>query len=356
MQDKVQDILKNLFILDLEENKMKTFFVNFFAVLFFLYCDFSYSQSKPLPFIKSAQVQCVVTFNSQTKLYEYHYQIINGSTSEGNITDFEIDILRKPGSVTFDTTNLRFATRFIENSFRRHFPLLADSIVSVGFPSVPAFWTAMLSDRGRASFDGDDRNDIKPGKSLENYVISSSGFPQIRSFVLNAYYDVSSFYPSVDEVENPDSLTEKIDYDRESVKFRGYTIGPTAPPINFVATEWCDTLLSYIRQSAELGWLKSKRDDDCDDDEKPEDGVTGNLIKRLQKIQTFLTKGDSVKARNELEKFLKKVEKIYSRSVKAEEKRKEDIIMTSECYALLKYNGEYLLDRLPEKEKGGKNK
>jgi hypothetical protein len=91
----------------------------------------------------------------------------------------------------------------------------------------------------------------------------------------------------------------------------------------------------------QLGWLKdgpegAGRDNDCDPDEKPDDGVVKNLEKRLTKAQQELTKGDTLKTSRELEKFIKKVERIS----------KHNDIMTSEAYALLKYNAEYLLERL----------
>ena len=103
-----------------------------------------------------------------------------------------------------------------------------------------------------------------------------------------------------------------------------------------------------------LGWLKSKRDDDRDDDEKPEDGVAKNIEKRVEKARKELVKGDSIKARKELEKFVKKVEKFYKESDKEEDKNKpEKVVITSEGFALLKYNAEYLIDRLSEKRKKG---
>ncbi|MFA6542330.1 MAG: hypothetical protein WCT99_12100, partial [Bacteroidota bacterium] len=71
-----------------------------------------------------------------------------------------------------------------------------------------------------------------------------------------------------------------------------------------------DTLLSYTRQSVTLGWLKSKRDDDKEGDERSDDGIVRNIEKRIEKAKKELVKGDSVKARQELEKLVKKVEKL----------------------------------------------
>jgi hypothetical protein len=131
--------------------------------------------------------------------------------------------------------------------------------------------------------------------------------------------------------------------------------------LRFSALVWLDTLLSYTQQSAELGWLRRGQDNDCDDDERPGDGIVKNMELRLQKAKRELTRGDSVQARKDLEKLAQKVERIWKRSQEEEKKhkrdrwdRKEDVIMTSEVYALLKYNTEYLIDRLPEKSKHGR--
>jgi len=143
-----------------------------------------------------------------------------------------------------------------------------------------------------------------------------------------------------------------------------YVIVPTIVPNSFehiFLGIFLDTLLSHTRQSVQLGWLGTCRDDDCDDDERPDDGITKNIEKRLEKAKKELSKRDSTKARKELEKLVDKVERTWKRSQDEEKKhkgeqrqRKEDVILTSEAYALLKYNTEYLIDRLPSEKKKSK--
>ncbi|MFA6540269.1 MAG: hypothetical protein WCT99_01600, partial [Bacteroidota bacterium] len=85
-----------------------------------------------------------------------------------------------------------------------------------------------------------------------------------------------------------------------------------------------------------------------------DDGIVRNIEKRIEKAKKELVKGDSVKARQELEKLVKKVEKLYKRTGEAEkEKHGNETVISSEAYALLKYNADYLIDRLP-REKGRK--
>jgi hypothetical protein len=173
----------------------------------------------------------------------------------------------------------------------------------------------------------DSTRDIVPGGVLDGFQFSSEGLPIIGDFYATGYVEPPSF-----EVE-PDSIAGGR-FPENS--FDGKTITANIPPDPFVAFDFLDTLLSYISQSVALGWLKNTRDNDCDLDERPEDGVANNFAKRLTKVRTELTDGDTIKASKELEKFIEKVERVSKRNE----------VMTSEAYALLKYNAEYLVGRI----------
>ncbi len=86
------------------------------------------------------------------------------------------------------------------------------------------------------------------------------------------------------------------------------------------------------------------------------------LDKRLEKAKKALTRGDSVGARRDLQIFVMEVELLHRLGGKQEarseksEVRSQTPVMTSEAYALLKYNAEYLIDGLPEREKAGSRK
>lgn len=125
----------------------------------------------------------------------------------------------------------------------------------------------------------------------------------------------------------------------------GKTIGPVAVPDPFYPLDFIDTLSSYISQSHSLGWINSTRDDDAEEDENADDGIVKNLDKRLNKVKDLLSANKITRAKNQLEKFLTKVEKLWARYQKeiAKNKKNPVIIFTSEAYALLKYNGEYLM-------------
>ncbi len=105
-------------------------------------------------------------------------------------------------------------------------------------------------------------NILAPGKSLRGFGMVSRCLPAISRFYAQAPHRVPTY--------EPDQLLAHLsdfadDISNNSVK--GFTIGPTAPPLHFSASAWIDTLTSYKQQSLKLGWLiddKSHKHD-CDD-------------------------------------------------------------------------------------------
>ena len=183
----------------------------------------------------------------------------------------------------------------------------------------------------------------------------SKALPAVRAFTAYPDFNVYKFYPDLDEDTTAAARAafDYVDSIRNVVNYHGWTIGPTAPPLNFSATSWIDTLTSYKRQCVALGWLTNEPQHDRDEDgDKADEGIVERLDRRLDKAKAALSKTDSVKARLELELFVKEVEHIYHQS-KEEGKRRGVPVLTSEGYALLKYNAEYLIDRLPERHGRG---
>jgi hypothetical protein len=247
----------------------------------------------------------------------------------------------------------------MERWFREDYPTKVGQIVPFGFPSLPRYWLALVGNAPLVSVHTDTL-ELAPGESLSGFVMTSKGSPSMRLFRAEPYFNIYKFFPNLEDTTKAMTIAQ-MDSIREAVNFYGWSVGPTAPPLDFNAPVWVSTLLSYTRQSAELGWLGKERDDDCDDDEQPSDGIVKNIEQRLQKAKRELLKRDSVQAREELEKLVQKVERIWKRSQEDEKKHRKDkwekrdqVIMTSEAYALLKYNTEYLIDRLPEKSKHGR--
>jgi hypothetical protein len=216
--------------------------------------------------------------------------------------------------------------------------------------SAPSGWLGLISNVRKKVVmwsSNDSIYDVLPGNEVSDFSFRTTGLPAIVTFYARGFVEEPSF-PEGDAP--PIELTSGLDIFENSKQ--GHTIGPKLTPSPFIATIWCDTLFSYTRQSVNLGWLKSTRDHHCDKDEKPENGISKNIERRILIAKRELSKKDTIRARRELEQLLKKVERIYKSSEGAAKGHAEhndkhsDIVMTSEAYALLKYNTEYLIDQI----------
>jgi len=123
-------------------------------------------------------------------------------------------------------------------------------------------------------------------------------------------------------VQEADQIVARVDSDRVRLAFRGKTIGPTAPADPFDASTFLDTLIFYTSQSLILGWIS---------DQATADKYEGHF----SAAQTQFQQQDTTSAQSELQAVLQEVV-LDSGSV-----------LTSEAYALLRFNTDYLLDQLP---------
>jgi hypothetical protein len=220
----------------------------------------------------------------------------------------------------------------------------------------PRKWNAGFdAEHKLISFGTDDEfGMIQPGGTSGTFSILSRGIPRIAAFYIQG--PVNALNTSDDPSQFEQQFYENIYLN----SFSGSTIAPAKPPSAYEPIEFLDTLLSYVHQSHELGWINNTRDDDAEADERAEDGIVKNLDKRLRQTRDLIVKDKIGAAKGRLTMFLNKVERLWDRQQKEDKRNRRNpkIIFTSEAYALLKYNGEYLLDHLTEPKEGkdGKDK
>ncbi len=223
--------------------------------------------------------------------------------------------------------------------FKIIFDVQPDSVARLF--SVQGWWAPVIpveAPRFWVSYGAPENVRISPGQVKRGFGLTIVSIPGITDYYAEGYAPPPAWQGSVAE----DTIPGYDDLTPYGPGIVGKTVGPVLPPDPFMPLSFLDTLLSYARQSAQLGWLGRIRDDDCDEDERPDDGVVRNIENRLQKARRELVRGDSVKARRELVKLVRKVDRLQ---------RRGERVMTSEAYALLKYNTEYVIERLPERRR-----
>jgi len=283
---------------------------------------FASAQQQPYPKLYYVQTHANVTSNKDDQMYSYDYILTNSISSTGNIDELEIDIARNSNTVELDTLGLKFINDgFTEKSFRRNFAHLKGRIVPVGFTQRPPKWTAVLSDYLTSAFFTTRSYAIQPGHSLGGFEVMSEGLPTIRHCIVSPFFDEIALFP------NPADTTityyvPPIDSVRNAVKFYGWTVGPTAPPVSFVNSAWLDTLTFYTRQSTAIGWIRSE-------------SVTDKYLSSFNNAKTQLQSDNPVAARQTLQAVVTNIIGDSAGNI------------TSEAYALLRFNTEYLISKIP---------
>jgi hypothetical protein len=306
----------------MEEDNMKKIMrmtILLASVIWFSPC---YSQSPVYPFLYKVQVVTTVSYTLSNQMFFYSYKLTNDPNNKGNIEGFEIDISRPNNSILLDTTGLKFDSEWEENLFRRDFPPRQQRVVPVGVPTLPNLhWDAMLSNRPIESI-ATNALEIQPGNSVEGIVIMSKGLPGIRNCTVCPDFEDDLLFPNPDDTAIIHYYVPPIDSVRDAVNYYGWTIGPTAPPLNFIPTVWCDTLGNYTTQSRSLGWIK--------------DQTTANkYLGYFASVKTSLQQNNIVSTRTTLQQVIRDVN-VDSTNM-----------LTSEAYALIRYNTEYLISQLP---------
>jgi hypothetical protein len=126
----------------------------------------------------------------------------------------------------------------------------------VGFPA-PAYWG--FSHKAGKGFGwmtwiSNVSGHIRVGKSLDGFRIKAKSLCGILSFFAHGHNGVGQSSNLPHDLEKL-KLTVK---DQLENAFYGITIGPANPSDPFVPLVFLDTLLSYTRQSVQLGWLIEK--------------------------------------------------------------------------------------------------
>ncbi|MBI5749595.1 MAG: hypothetical protein HZA00_10770 [Nitrospinae bacterium] len=196
---------------------------------------------------------------------------------------------------------------------------------------------------------------IKPRNSISGFRLLSSGLPNIVTFYAWGWVDPPKF---------PEGMAPEEPLPGEDIfenSFKGKTLGPTAPPADFKPIDFLNYIISLKHEAYKLGWIIQGKDDDKGKKEDEEKGIMKSLDEKLDKAKKKLEKGDTKEAVEKLKSFIHEVEGLYKedKDEEKDKKEKEDHRhehITSEGYALLKYNAQYLIEKLGGEKEGKKDK
>jgi hypothetical protein len=276
------------------------------------------------PTLNTVKVHVNVNQDSVTGYFFYKVEIENGENSKGKIQRLDIDIHHDSSTSALDTTGLKFDKgngNYEEQQFRRAYPRIVNRVDPVTAWRLPTHWETVWGTLRVISI-GSIKVPLPPGQSIDSIVLMSRGLPSIRHFMAVPEFQDDLLFPSISEVDNSDSLVQAVDSIRLLVRYKGETIAPTAPPLTFLATAWCDTLSYFAAYAQSLSWI-------------PSPSVADKYFSYFNSAKASLRVDNIAAARTTLNQVLVDVN-IDSTSN-----------LTSEAYALIRYNTEYLLSQLP---------
>ncbi|MBI5746985.1 MAG: hypothetical protein HZA13_08275 [Nitrospirae bacterium] len=289
-----------------------------------------------IPTLVDVGIKANVTADSKTGIHSYSYSIKNGKESTGCIWSFEVDIKKPEGTIELSKEGLTNAPKGVDFGAPDK---TSPPMIPVAFPSVPKknkliVWSVGLSVYGTAFWGSDEYiYEIMPGDTLSGLIMTTYGLPGIRDFRIDPKYiaedeDLMKMFDLSKITEGEG--TELLFTFYENISFKGKTIGPTAPPANFVALDFLSYLIDLKHQAAELGWITNP-------------GVEDSLDVKLDQVKVKLQAGNMKTAANQLSAFLNEVSaqgcETYTNCPNGKH-------LSPEAWGLLYLNGKYLLERL----------
>ncbi|GEM_PF-6484933 len=173
----------------------------------------------------------------------------------------------------------------------------------------PSGWRWSQTRGGRAG--------LRPGESAYGFAFHSPGLPT----PMRCFADIQKGMKGVGE-EVPEELMAALDPVTWLIP-KGVTIGPVTPPEKLEPAKFLMEIEGMIEVATQQGWILSPP-------------IAKEFRDSLAASATLMGRTDSRAKRAALEAILKRVE---------EEK---DKALLSEAYAILRYNLEFLLSRIPQ--------
>ena len=282
----------------------------------------AYGYEGPTP-LQNIIVDFSGSIDKLSGLYSYSYSVKNPVSNNGEIHAIRISVSRNPQTdMDLPLSGLSNCRHHSEAAAQRNMAITP--MVAVG-SSVPDGWSCDYQPQGYFSFGSvSARNRIKPGASAVGYTLKSKGPPGIRTIVVEPTIELDLLPASYNE------NVEKLVALEDNVKWTGKTVGPVAPPIVFVASDYLDYLISLKDQSVALKWISDKRL------EKEFDEIFARAKRKLGGCD-----------QEELKEAIEKLPELV------EQKRKG---ISSEAKTLLSYNAMYFVSRLPKGSKVERDK
>jgi len=283
----------------------------------------AWGQQVPVP-LQDVKLQAAVAKGGST--FTYKYLVVNPAVNVGRIGKIAIDITRNAQQAQLSSDQLVNGGCYAPNISQR--TLQRVPLIPVGIDG-PAGWICALAPVGAPSSGGlagwaakGQAFLILPDQTNDGFVLTSPGLPGIRSATIKPAIDYDSLPV---EFDDPDKMSALLD----SLTFRTSSVGPTAPPAAPTPLDFLDYLIGLVNDSGNIGWIRVG-------------GVRKSLLAKLDDVRRKVLAGQPTPATNVLKAFLNEVQATSCLGFTCPGNKP----LTSEAYALLFFNGNFLLGLL----------
>lgn len=285
-------------------------------------------------------VKATVGFNDKRDCYVYNYEVSNDRESIQRLSDFGVEYFATlPCSV--ESTDTPLQKRLLDIGIEYFVPVSDVTSPGEGWGGYhhrfERVWEWADTDYDRVV---NNTVGIGQGESLAGFSFKSKGLPAIvecyfqgfvRYYVEDDYEDVQEgddrgdywtsclVFPEEPPQEIEDALDPLVRFPNDTVRKK--TVGPGEIPEVFEPLSFLDNLISLKEQAYSLGWIDNK-------------GILNSLNQKLEAVRKNIQNGKIKTAKNILGAFINEVEA---------QKEKH---LSSEAYALLKFNAQYLRENL----------
>jgi hypothetical protein len=240
------------------------------------------------------KIKCIVTDELQSNSFLYSYIVENGSDSQQKLHRFILEF-----------GNVKVTNRTNQNGWinRRQKETHNGKLISVN----------------RWAWSG--RPGINPSFTYSDCALESPGLPGVMNVYFQGYTPILSFPTESPGGRLGSKIAELTVFPANHVKRK--TIAPVEIPDPFDDDIFVDTLISYINQAKSLEWITNQ-------------STTNKYLNYFQNVKTLVGNNNFSAAQTTLDSVLTDVE------------ADSGVTLTSEAYALIKYNTEYLKDQLSQ--------
>jgi hypothetical protein len=261
-----------------------------------------------------------IAISSETAMAQVPPPSVKGSLVSATATGANgIVTLSYAVSAAKDATG---AVTFVDIDISHGCSLTADNVTGAAIMS-PSGWIGKVTIGRRIRWIARATASILPGQTLTGFSVRVSGLVGLCPFTVEPSINTTALgIPAPDLEGDLPAYEKKIEAAVGALSGAGMTLGPVQPPVDVKPADFLQTIIIYKGQALQLGWIKNK-------------GLANSLDAKLNAAQQSLQRGNAGAARNELNALLNEVAAQDGKG------------LSSEAVALLKFNTQYLISKIP---------